>query len=101
MTQEEKRATLSSSKGKETGDGQVTHHLMLILLSPNGRFVTDATVHLSIKAPDGGFLEAAAAPMASGYGVDVDMRAKGTYEIDADVAVDGRRLADSFTYQRQ
>jgi len=100
MSTEEKRATLPRTAEPIEGARGVNHHLMLIVLSPEGRFVTNASVHFFVRGPDGTMLELQAVPMAGGYGADLDMQAKGTYELRAEVSVDGRVLVDVFTHER-
>jgi len=99
MSSEEKRATLPNSQCAREYDAGPSHHMMLIVLSPTGAFVTDATVYFSVRKPDGSTRESLAVPMAGGYGVDVDMRAKGPYEVRAEIVIDGQKIVETFTYE--
>jgi len=100
MTQAQKRATLSSDEGGADQPGLPSHHIMLIILSPEDRFATGAEVRFSVTGPGGTVQEAQAVPMVGGYGADVDLRAKGRYQVHAEIEVGGKKLADDFTYER-
>jgi len=100
MTQAQKRATLSSDEEQAEASGGLSHHIMLIILSPEGRFATGAEVRFSVTGPGGTVQEAQAVPMVGGYGADVDLRTTGRYQVHAEIEVGGKKLADDFTYER-
>ncbi|GAB4259033.1 MAG: hypothetical protein Kow0092_07010 [Deferrisomatales bacterium] len=75
-----------------------SHHLMLYIMGPDGKMVTDAKVGYKLRGPDGTEQKAMAMAMKGGYGADVDLAAKGAYEIKTKVVTGEHKLLDVFTY---
>jgi hypothetical protein len=72
---------------------------MLILMDPDGRMVTDTEVGFSVKGPNGVEQEPSVTLMTGGFGVNVDLTAKGTYEIRTKIVVDDEEIIDEFKYE--
>jgi hypothetical protein len=87
------------SAGGQGVAGMKSHHLMLFLMDPAGRMVTDTEVGFTVRGPDGSEQEPKVTLMAGGFGVDVDLRAKGTYEIKTKILLENREIIDRFKYE--
>jgi hypothetical protein len=75
-----------------------SHHLMLYIVGPDGKKVEDAKVGYLVEGPNGE-QKAMTMGMEGGFGADVDLKAKGTYEIKAKAIVGDKTLVDEFKYE--
>ncbi|MFU8857891.1 MAG: hypothetical protein ACNA8S_12930, partial [Deferrisomatales bacterium] len=75
------------------------HHLMLYVLDPDGKPVTDARLGYLIRGPGEQEQRTMAAFMEGGFGADVDLEAPGTYQITTRVVAAGKNLVDTFEYE--
>ncbi len=83
-------------RGRENAHAGPTHHLMVFVMGPDGKMRTGATVALRLRGPGGDTGEVRAAPMAGGYGADVDLAGPGPYTVEATVVDRGVTLRDAF-----
>lgn len=74
------------------------HHLMLYVVDPGGKPVTDARLGFLIRGPGDQEQRTMAAFMEGGYGADVDLKAPGSYVITARVVAGEKNLVDTFEY---
>lgn len=74
-----------------------SHHLMLYVVGPDGAKIEDAKVGYKVEGP-AGEQKTMAMAMKGGYGADVELGAKGTYEIKTKAVVGGKSLVDEFKY---
>lgn len=96
----EKIETLKGMKGIAMEGVEVaSHHLMLFIMGPDGKMVTDATVGFKVEGPDGSEQKVMGVSMTGGFGADVDLKATGTYSIKMKAIVDDATLMDQFTYE--
>ena len=75
-----------------------SHHLMVYLKGPDGKYAQDAKVGFSLTGPDGKDQKTMAMSMGEGFGADIDLKAKGTYRIKTKAVVGNKTLTDEFTY---
>ena len=87
-----------SMKGHDMGQMK-SHHLMLYLVGPDGKPVEDAKVGYKVEGPGKTEQKVMTMGMKGGYGADVDLKEKGTYEIKAKAVVGGKSLVDEFKYE--
>lgn len=86
-------------KGMKGMEGMaMTHHLMLYIKDSRNNAVENATVGYLVVNPDGSKQKAMAMGMGDGYGADISLKPLKTYTIKTKVAVDGKKILDSFTY---
>lgn len=96
MTEEAKKAM----KGHDMSQMK-PHHLMLYVVDPDGKPVTDARLGYLIRGPGGSEQKTMAMAMEGGYGADVDLKAPGTYVITTRVVAGEKNLVDTFEYEVQ
>lgn len=75
-----------------------THHLMLYLVSPEGKPVSQARVGYLVRNPDGSEQKIMTMEMADGFGADVDFKLAGKFTIVSKSVVDGKTLIEEFEY---
>ena len=83
-------------RGRADGHAGPTHHLMGFVMGPDGKMRTDAAVVFRLRGPSGDSGEVRAAPMAGGYGADVDLTEPGAYTVEARVEDRGVTVRDAF-----
>jgi hypothetical protein len=91
--------TQSLSRTWPKTDHKASHHLMLFLMDPDGKMVTDTEVGFTVKGPDGMEQEPRVTLMTGGFGVNVDLNAKGTYEISTRIMAGDKEIVDQFKYE--
>jgi hypothetical protein len=94
MTEEMKKAM----KGHDMSQMK-PHHLMLYVVDPDGKPVTDARLGFLIRGPGDQEQRTMATFMEGGYGADVDLKAPGTYVITTRVVAGVKNLVDAFDYE--
>jgi len=80
-------------------DQMESHHLMLYVVGPDGKKVTEGKVGYKVEGPDGRVQKAMAMGMNGAFGADIDFKVKGTYTIKTKVVADGKKLIDTFSYK--
>jgi len=75
-----------------------SHHLMLYIVGPDGKKVTEARVGYMVTGPDGTVQKAMAMAMQGAFGADVDLKGKGRYTVKAKAVFGDRKLVDEFSY---
>lgn len=75
-----------------------SHHLMVYLKGPDGKYVQDGKVGFWLVGPDGKDQKTMAMAMGEGFGTDIDLKAKGAYKIKTKAVVGNKTLMDEFTY---
>lgn len=75
------------------------NHLMVFPVSPDGKPITGAKVGFMVTKAGSADQKVMAMEMEGGYGADVDMKAKGKYEIKTKVVKEKAVINDSFTYE--
>ena len=75
-----------------------SHHLMLYLKGPDGKYVQDGKVGFWLTGPGSKDQKTMAMPMGEGFGADIDLKVKGTYKIKTKAVVGNKTLMDEFTY---
>lgn len=80
-------------------DQMKSHHLMLYVVGPDGKEVTEGKVGYMVEGPDGRVQKAMAMGMNGAFGADIDFKVKGTYTIKTKVVADSQKLMDTFSYK--
>jgi hypothetical protein len=93
------RGKQRTSKKWPDPDHEATHHLMLFLMDPDGKMVMDIGVGFTVKGPDGVEQEPQVTLMTGGFGVNVDLNAKGLYEVRTRIVAGGKEIVDEFRYE--
>jgi len=78
--------------------GRATHHLMVYLWGPDGRFIPSAKVRLRITAPDGRTVTTPTVSMQDGHGADVVLPVAGKYDVVMEADVGAKALTDEFSF---
>jgi hypothetical protein len=89
-------AKMGDMKGHDMSQMK-SHHLMLFIVGPDGKKVEDAKVGYKVEGPSREQKTMAMA-MKGGFGADVELGAKGTYEIKTKALVGEKALLDEFKY---
>jgi len=76
-----------------------TQHVMVYIMSPDGRSIGKAKVGFLVEGPDGSKQKKMAMGMKGAYGADLDLGAKGAYIIKMKAVAEGKKLLDKFTYE--
>lgn len=77
------------------------NHLMVYPVDGAGKAIGGAKVGFQVTGPDGKVQQSMAMEMEGGYGADMDMKAKGKYEVKTKLVKGDMQLLDSFTYTAQ
>ena len=80
---------------------QASHHMMVYVVSPDGKPVADAKVGYLVIGPDGKTQRHMAMGMMDGFGADVNFAASGTYTVRTKAVAGSTTLLDEFTYEVQ
>jgi hypothetical protein len=93
----EKMKDMKGMQGHDMGQMK-SHHLMLYIVGPDGKPVEDAKVGYKVEGPSGE-QKAMTMGMKGGFGADVDLKAKGVYEIKTKAVIGDKSLVDEFKYE--
>lgn len=91
-------AKMGDMKGHDMSQMK-SHHLMVYIHGADGKAVTDAKVGYMVTGPDSEVAKTMAMAMIGGYGADVDLKAKGAYEIKLKAVAGETQLVDTLTYE--
>lgn len=75
-----------------------SHHLMLYIVGPDGKPVSQAKVGFLVRNPDGTEQKIMTMDMAGGFAADVDLKPAGKFTITGKSVVDGKTLIEKFDY---
>jgi hypothetical protein len=89
-------AKMGDMKGHDMSQMK-SHHLMVFIAAADGKRVEEAKVGYKVEGPSGEQKTMAMA-MKGGFGADVELGAKGTYEIKTKAVVGDKSLVDEFKY---
>lgn len=96
------KQTMSSQEATEMKGHDMakmkSHHLMVYLKGPDGKYVQAGKVGFWLTGPDGKDQKTMAMAMGGGFGADIDLTAKGTYKIKTKAVVGDKALEDAFAY---
>ena len=76
-----------------------THHMMVYIMTPDGKMVKDAKTGFVIEDPDKKKQQVMAMGMGDGYGSDITLKKKGTYKIAVKIVREGKSFMDVFAYE--
>ena len=88
---------MKDMKGSKEAD--MTHHLMVYVMSPDNRAVEAAKLGYLVEGPDGGKQKLMTMGMQGAYGANVNFKNKGTYTIKTKFIVGDKKLFDKFSYE--
>jgi hypothetical protein len=77
-----------------------TYHLMVFFKDPKGTVVKKAMVGYLVEGPDGNVQKTMAMGMGDGFGANIRLPVSGTYTIKAKALIGGKKLIDSFQYDK-
>lgn len=75
-----------------------SHHLMAYYTGADGKPVAGGKVGFAITGPDKSDQKTMAMAMGTGYGADVDLKAKGDYKVTVKAVFGDKTVMDEFTY---
>jgi hypothetical protein len=103
LTWEERKRLMGAHEGMEMpgmdNSGKATNHLVVDVTDPAGKQVKDAKVGFQITGPDGKPFNTLTMFMPSGYGADVNLKAKGIYKIRTKAQIGAKAVNDEFTHE--
>lgn len=85
-----------NSGGKVDPAKLKSHHLMVMATGSDGQEVTKAMVGYLVVGPDGTQQKAMAMFMNGGFGADIDLKAKGDYQVKTKLVIGQTKLMDGF-----
>ena len=88
---------MKDMKGSKEAD--MTHHLMVYVLDPNGRAVEEAKLGYLVEGPDGAKQKLMTMGMKGAYGANVSFKNKGTYTVKTKFLAGDKKLLDGFSYE--
>ena len=88
---------MKDMKGSKETD--MTHHLMVYVMDPDGRAVEEAKLGYLVEGPDGAKQKLMTMGMQGAYGANVNFKNKGTYTIKAKFLAGDKKLFDRFSYE--
>lgn len=96
---EMKKAAVAKMEMDHSAGTLKSQHLMLFAADKMGKAISGAKVGYQVTGPDGKIQRAIAMAMTAGYGADVEMTAKGKYEVKTKLVKDDLQVVDTFTYE--
>ena len=84
---------------KGSNEADMTHHLMVYVMDPDGRAVEEAKLGYLVEGPDGAKQKLMTMGMQGAYGANVNFKNKGTYTIKAKFLAGDKKLFDRFNYE--
>ena len=75
-----------------------SHHLMVYFTGPDGKAASQGKVGYQVTGPDKNEQKTMGMAMNSGFGADVDLKAKGAYKIKTKAVFGDKTVVDEFTY---
>ena len=88
---------MKDMKGSKEAD--MTHHLMVYVLDPDGRPVEEAKLGYLVEDPDGAKQKLMTMGMQGAYGANVNFKNKGTYTVKTKFLAGDKKLLDGFSYE--
>jgi hypothetical protein len=76
------------------------YHLMVFFKDPKGTVVKKAMVGYLVEGPEGKVQKTMAMGMGDGFGANIKLTTNGTYTIKAKALIGGKKLIDSFQYDK-
>jgi hypothetical protein len=84
---------------KGSNEANMTHHLMVYVLDPDGRPVEGAKLGYLVEGPDGAKQKLMAMGMQGAFGANANFKTKGTYTVKTKFLVGNKKLLDKFSYE--
>jgi hypothetical protein len=88
---------MKDMKGSKEAD--MTHHLMVYVLDPEGRAVEGAKLGYLVEGPDGAKQKLMTMGMQGAYGANANFKTKGTYTVKTKFLVGDKKLLDRFSFE--
>ncbi len=82
-----------------SGQMEMTHHLMVYLTDANGNPVKEAKVGYLVVNPDGTKQKLMCMHMKGGFGSDINLTQKGTYTVTTKALSGDTKIMDKFSYK--
>ena len=84
---------------KGSNEANMTHHLMVYVMDPDGRAVEGGKLGYLVEGPDGAKQKLMTMGMQGAYGANVNFKTKGTYTVKTKFLIGDKKLLDSFSYE--
>jgi len=84
---------------KGSNEANMTHHLMVYVLDPDGRPVEGAKLGYLVEGPDGAKQKLMAMGMQGAFGANANFKTKGTYTVKTKFLAGDKKLLDKFSYE--
>ena len=84
---------------KGSNEANMTHHLMVYVLDPDGRPVEGAKLGYLVEGPDGAKQKLMAMGMQGAFGANANFKTKGTYTVKTKFLAADKKLLDRFNYE--
>ena len=88
---------MKEMKGSKEAD--MTHHLMVYVMDPDGLAVEEAKLGYLVEGPDGAKQKLMTMGMQGAYGANVNLKNKGMYTVKTKFLVGDKKLLDKFSYE--
>ena len=88
---------MKDMKGSKEAD--MTHHLMVYVMDPDGRAVEGGKLGYLVEGPDGAKQKLMTMGMQGAYGANVNFKNKGTYTVKTKFLAGDKKLFDRFNYE--
>ena len=88
---------MKEMKGSKEAD--MTHHLMVYVMDPDGHAVEAGKLGYLVEGPDGTKQKLMTMGMQGAYGANVNFKTKGTYTVKTKFLIGDKKLLDSFSYE--
>jgi hypothetical protein len=82
-----------------SNEANMTHHLMVYVLDPDGRPVEGAKLGYLVEGPDGAKQKLMAVGMQGAFGANANFKTKGTYTVKTKFLAGDKKLLDKFSYE--
>jgi hypothetical protein len=88
---------MKDMKGSKEAD--MTHHLMVYVMAPDGNAIEGAKLGYLVEGPDGAKQKLMTMGMQGAYGANVNFKNKGTYTVKTKFLAGDKKLLDRFSYE--
>ena len=84
---------------KAPKEADMTHHLMVYVMDPDGRAVEGGKLGYLVEGPDGAKQKLMTMGMQGAFGANANFKNKGTYTVKTKFLIGDKKLLDSFSYE--
>ena len=88
---------MKDMKGPKEAD--MTHHLMVYVMAPDGNAIEGAKLGYLVEGPDGAKQKLMTMGMQGAFGANANFKTKGTYTVKTKFLAGDKKLLDKFSYE--